>query len=71
MGALTEGHRCSPRGVLSRLMDAVTTLGIGAITGAIVCYAIEERPTGALVLAAAALGGVLSTALRQAVSSKR
>jgi hypothetical protein len=70
MGPLTEGHRCSPRGTLTRLGDAVTTIGIGGIAGAIVCFAIEERPAGALVLAAVALGAVLASAVRQAISSR-
>ena len=67
MGALTENHRC-PRGLLSRLADAVSTVAIGSVLGALFCFAIEDRPAGALVLAAAALGAVLATALRQAAS---
>ena len=69
MGALTENHRC-PRGWLSRVTDALTTVLIGAVIGVALCYGIEERPVPALVLAAAALGGVLASALRQAVSGK-
>jgi len=65
-GALTENHRC-PRGVLSRITDAVSTVGIGSVLGAIFCFAIDDRPAGALVIAAAALGAVLATAVRQAV----
>ena len=65
-GALTENHRC-PRGVMSRITDAVSTVGIGSVLGAIFCFAIDDRPAGALVLAAAALGAVLATAVRQAV----
>jgi hypothetical protein len=34
------------------------------------CYLVNERPVPALVLAAAALGAVLASALRQAVSGK-
>ena len=66
MGALTENHRC-PRGIFSRLTDAVSTVGVGGLIGAVVTYAMIERPALALVLAAAALGGVLASALRQAV----
>jgi hypothetical protein len=69
MGALTENHRC-PRGWLSRVTDALSTVIIGALVGIALCYGIEERPVPALVLAAAALGGVLASALRQAVSGR-
>ena len=44
-------------------------LGMGAIGGLLV-FAFEERPAGALVLAAAALGAVLANALRQAVGPR-
>jgi hypothetical protein len=66
MGALTENHRC-PRGRLSRVTDALSTVLVGAAIGVALCYGIEERPVPALVLAAAALGSVLATSLRQAV----
>jgi hypothetical protein len=69
MGALTENHRC-PRGPLSRVTDALSTVAIGGLIGVVLCYALDERPVPALVLAAAALGSVLATALRQAVSGK-
>jgi hypothetical protein len=69
MGALTENHRC-PRGWLSRVTDALSTFAVGAAIGVALCYGIEERPVPALVLAAAALGAVLASALRQAVSGK-
>lgn len=69
MGALTEHHRC-PRGRLSRVTDALTTLSVGALIGVALCYSFEERPVLALVLAAAALGSVLASALRQAVTGK-
>jgi hypothetical protein len=45
----------------------LSTVGVGAVIGAIVCFLIEERPAGALVLAAAALGAVLASAVRQAI----
>jgi hypothetical protein len=70
MGALTENHRC-PRGVFSRVTDAFSTVGVGGLIGAVVTYAMIERPATALVLAAAALGGVLASALRQAVGGGR
>ena len=66
MGALTENHVC-PRGRFSRITDAVTTVSVGAGLGALLVFAVEERPAGALVLAAAALGGVLANAVRQAL----
>jgi len=43
---------------------------VGGIVGTVACFALEERPTGALVLAAAALGAVLASALRQAVGPR-
>ena len=69
MGALTENHRC-PRGIFSRVSDAVSTVGVGGLAGAGLCWVIDERPAGALVLAAAALGAVLATAVRQALGGK-
>ncbi len=69
MGALTEHHRC-PRGPFSRMTEGLSTVGLGGIIGAGLCYLIEERPAGALVIAAAALGGVLASAVRQAVTGR-
>jgi hypothetical protein len=69
MGALTENHRC-PKGRFSRVTDALTTIVIGSVIGGVLVFAIEERPAGALVLAAAALGAVLANALRQAVGPR-
>jgi hypothetical protein len=69
MGFLEEGHRC-PRGVFSRLGEALLTLLIGAAVGIALCYAIEDRPVAPLVLAAAALGAVLASAVRQATSPR-
>ena len=69
MGALTENHRC-PRGPFYRVTDALGTLGVGALIGIALCYGLEERPVPALVLAAAALGSVLASALRQAITGK-
>jgi hypothetical protein len=69
MGALTENHRC-PRGPFRRVTEALSTVAVGSVLGAIFCFVIDERPAGALVLAAAALGGVLATAVRQAVGGR-
>ena len=69
MGFLEEGHKCH-RGVWSRLSEAVFTVFIGAAIGIALCYALEERPVAALVLAAAALGAVLASAVRQATSPR-
>ena len=70
MGALTENHRC-PRGMFSRVTDALTTVAIGAVIGAVFTFAIDDHPAGALILAASALGAVLASALRQAVGGGR
>jgi hypothetical protein len=68
-GALTDDHKC-PKGVFSRITDAMSTVGIGGVLGAIACFAIEDRPVGALVIASAALGAVLAFAVRQAVGGR-
>jgi hypothetical protein len=67
LGALTEHHKC-PRGILHRVSDALITAGVGGLIGWLFCLTIEERPAGALILAAAALGAVRATAVRQAIS---
>ena len=69
LGPLTEHHRC-PRGPVRRVAEAISTSGIGAIAGVLLCFVIEERPAAALVLAAAALGAVLANAVRGAVGRK-
>ena len=70
MGALTDHHRC-PRGPLHRLTDALTTFAIGALIGTAVLYFVfDEHPVPALVLSAAALGAVLTSAVRQAVTGR-
>jgi hypothetical protein len=56
--------------VWSRLTDAVSTLSVGGLAGVGFCYVILERPAPALVVATAALGAVLATAVRQAVGGK-
>jgi hypothetical protein len=69
LGALTENHRC-PRQWPSRLGDALATLSIGAGLGVALCFALEERPGGSLLLASAALGAVLARALRDALGTR-
>lgn len=69
MGALTEHHRC-PRGRLYRLTEALSTVGVGAAIGVAVLYLFDERPVPELALAAAALGAVLTSAVRQAVAGR-
>jgi hypothetical protein len=66
LGPLTDDHKC-PRGLLSRVVDAIVTTGIGALCGWMVVLVFDERAAGALILAAAALGAVLATAVRQAI----
>jgi hypothetical protein len=56
---------------LSRLFDALSTVSVGGVIGALLCYEFVARPVPALVLAAAALGGVLASAVRQAVGGGR
>jgi hypothetical protein len=68
-GALTEHHKC-PKGRLSRVTDALSTVSVGAIIGVALTYMIDERPVPALLLAAAALGAVLASAVRQAVGGR-
>ena len=69
LGALTEDHKCPPR-VLRRIGDAVSTAGVGSLLGALFCFAIEDQPAGALVIATAALGAVLAVAIRQAIAGR-
>jgi hypothetical protein len=68
-GALTEHHKC-PKGRLSRVGDALSTVGIGGIIGVVLSYAIDDRPVPALVVASAALGAVLASAVRQAIGGR-
>ena len=69
LGPLTENHRC-PHGLLRRVTHALWIVGTGGIGGALFTWAIWERPAPALVLAAAALGAVLASAVRDAVGRK-
>jgi len=67
LGALTEHHKC-PRGIFHRVSDALMTAGVGCLIGWMGVLTIEDRLALALILAAAALGAVLATAVRQAIS---
>ena len=69
MGFLGENHRC-PRGPLSRMADALSTVLVGSVVGAGLCWAYDINSPGALVVATAALGGVLASAVRQAVTGR-
>ena len=69
LGPLTDDHKC-PRGPLSRLSDALVTTAVGALAGWMVILIVDERAAGALILAAAALGAVLASAVRQALSGQ-
>jgi uncharacterized membrane protein (DUF4010 family) len=53
------------------MADALTTVGIGGVLGGIVAIIINENAPTALVLAAAALGAVLASAVRQAVGRRQ
>ena len=66
LGPLTDDHKC-PRGRLGRVTDALATTAVGALAGWVLVLTIEDRPAGALILAAAALGAVLASAVRQAI----
>ena len=70
-GALTENHRCPRRAVSGRLTQALSTIGLGGMIGVVLTFALIERPASALVLAFAALGAVLASAVRQAVGGGR
>ena len=65
-GPLTENHKC-PRGPFRRVLDALVTIAAGGVAGWLFVLVVEDRPAGALILAAAALGAVLATAVRQAI----
>jgi hypothetical protein len=70
LGALTENHKCPRRGILTRVTDALSWVLGGGLVGAMLTYALQERPATALVLAAAALGAVLASAVRQAIGPR-
>jgi hypothetical protein len=67
MGYLGEHHKC-PGCPFRRLANALVSVLGGALLGGALCFAFDEHAAPALFLAAAALGGVLASAVRQAVS---
>jgi hypothetical protein len=69
-GALTENHRCPKGRFIGRLGDAMVTVLVGSGIAVALCYGIEERPSGPLVMATAALGAVLANAIRQALGPR-
>lgn len=69
-GALTEHHKCPPRSILSAMVDALSTVGVGGLLGGLMAIIINEQAPTSLVLAAAALGAVLASAVRQAVGRR-
>ena len=71
LGPLTENHRCPTRTVVSRMTSTLTTVVIGGLIGGSGAFLIDDQPAGAVVLAAAALGVVLTGALRQAIGGPR
>ena len=71
MGALTENHRCPRSTWFHRISDALLTVMIGSFLGGFIVFELVAEPTGALVLASAALGAVLAGAVRQAISGPK
>lgn len=69
LGALTDDHRCPSR-IFKQVVETMATVLGGGALGVILCFAIEERPTAPLLLASAALGGVVVNAFRQATSRR-
>jgi hypothetical protein len=67
MGALTEHHRCPRSSRFSRITGLLTNIVIGTVVGGLFVFAIEDQPGGALILTAAALGAVLTSAVRQSI----
>ena len=70
LGALTENHRCPRRSVVSAVVDALSTVGIGGVLGGVAALIVNDQAPTALVVAAAALGAVLASAVRQAVGRR-
>jgi hypothetical protein len=68
LGPLTDDHKCRPTSVFSRLSDALATTAVGALAGWLLVVAFDDRAASALVVAAAALGAVLASAIRQAIT---
>jgi hypothetical protein len=67
MGALTEHHRCPRSTRFSRITRVISSVAIGAVGGGLLVFAIDDQPEGALILTAAALGAVLTSAVRQSI----
>ena len=71
MGPLTEDHVCPQGGFFRRVFPALAIVGTGVLLGALSPWLFNERPTEALILASAALGGVLASAVREAVFGRK
>jgi hypothetical protein len=52
------------------MIDALSTVGAGGVMGGGVAIIINEQAPTALVLAAAALGAVLASAVRDAIGGR-
>jgi hypothetical protein len=70
-GALTDDHRCPRSATNQRLLRALWPIGFGGTAGVVFTLAVVERPASALVVASAALGAVLASAVSQAVGGGR
>ena len=66
-GALTENHKCPRRSIISAMVDALSTVAVGSFLGGLIALIINDEAPTALVVAAAALGAVLASAVRQAI----
>ena len=68
--ALTEHHKCPRRSIIGAIAEALSTVGVGGLAGGILALIVNEQAPLALVLASAALGAVLASAVRQAVGRR-
>jgi hypothetical protein len=55
---------------VSAVVDALSTVGIGGVLGGVAALIVNDQAPTALVVAAAALGAVLASAVRQAVGRR-
>jgi hypothetical protein len=55
---------------VSAITDALSTVAVGGLLGGTVAVIVNEQAPTALVIAAAALGAVLASAVRQAVGRR-